>query len=61
VHKVVQAAVFGNFAISSFLVSWRVRHTWRISCLVILDHRIEALGLGDAILGEGILCMEFFY
>jgi hypothetical protein len=37
-----------------------VRHTWRSSCVVILGHLIEALGLGDAILGEDLLCMVFW-
>ena len=48
------------FTISWFWLSWRVRHTWRNSCLVILGHLIEVIGLGDAILGEDILCMVFW-
>jgi hypothetical protein len=57
VHKAVAAAVL---VISVFLVSWRVRHTWISSCLVILGHLIEVLGLDDAILGEDLLCMVFW-
>jgi hypothetical protein len=37
-----------------------VRHTWRSSCLVILDYLIEALGLGVASLGEDIFYMVFW-
>jgi hypothetical protein len=59
VHKAVGAAVFGYFTISWFWLSWRVRHTWRNSFLVIFGHLIKVLGLGDAILGEDLLCMVF--
>jgi hypothetical protein len=60
VHKAVAAVVLAVLLFLGYSLSWRVRHTWRSSCLVILGHIIEELGLGDASLGEDILYMVFW-
>jgi hypothetical protein len=60
VHKAVAAVVLAVSLFLGYWLSWRVHHTWRSSCLVILGHIIEELGLGDASLGEDLLCMVFW-
>jgi hypothetical protein len=52
VHKAVVTAVLAISLFLGYWLSWRVHHTWRSSCLVILGHIIEKLGLGDASLGD---------
>jgi hypothetical protein len=59
-HKAIVAAVLEISLHLGYWLSWRVRHTWRSSCLVTLGHIIKELGLGDASLGEDLFCMVFW-
>ena len=56
----VAAAVLAVSLFLGYRLSWRVRHTWRSSCLVILGHIIEELGIGDASLAKDLLYMVFW-